>query len=153
MNINKAHICGRITKDITVRSTQNGKSVASFSVATNQSWKDANGQKQDKATFHNIVIWGKLAEIAGQYLVKGQEVYIEGRIETRQYTNKQNVVRYITEIVADTMQMGQKPQNAQQPQQNPTSSYNTNVPPIEQDIPTVRVAENTDDIKIEDIPF
>jgi single-strand DNA-binding protein len=151
MNINKAHICGRITKDITVRSTQNGKSVASFSVATNQSWKDANGQKQDKATFHNIVMWGKLAEIAGQYLVKGQEVYIEGRIETRQYTNKQNVVRYITEIVADNMQMGQKPQNA--PQQNPNSTYNQNVPPAEQDISTVKVAENADDIKIEDIPF
>jgi single-strand DNA-binding protein len=112
MNINKAHICGRITGEVTLRSTQNGKSVASFSVATNQTWKDASNQKQNKVTFHNVVIWGKLAEIAHQYLIKGQEVYIEGRIETSQYTDKQNIVRYKTEIIADNMQMGQKPQNA-----------------------------------------
>lgn len=143
MNINKAIICGRITKELQIRKTQSGKSVTSFSVATNQTWKDANGVKQEKVSFHNIIMWGKLAEIAGQYLVKGQEVFIEGRIETRSYEDKQGVKRYMTEIIADEMQMGQKPKGYQA-DQAPAPEPNNEIPTIDVD---------DDDIKMSDIPF
>lgn len=108
MNVNKVIIIGRLTKDPELNSTDNGNDVAKLSVATNSFWTDKNKQKQEKTEFHNIVLWGKLAEIAGQYLLKGQEVYVEGRLQTREYTAKDGTQKKITEIVGDSMQMGQK---------------------------------------------
>jgi single-strand DNA-binding protein len=105
MSLNRAQIIGNITRDPELRQIPGGSTVASFSVATNFSWTDASGQKQDKAEFHNIVAWRKLAEICGQYLKKGSKVFIEGRIQTRDWEGEDGVKRYRTEIVADNMIM------------------------------------------------
>ena len=98
-------IIGNLVRDPEVRNTANGKTVASFSVATSMVWKDQSGAKQEKAEFHNIVAWGKLAEICGQYLKKGLKVYIEGRLQTRDWTGQDGVKRYRTEIIAENMIM------------------------------------------------
>lgn len=105
MDLNKAMVIGRLTQDPEVRTTTSGQSVTSFGVATNLTWKDQQGQKQEKVEFHNIVCWRKLAEICGQYLQKGKKVYIEGRLQTRQWEGQDGVKRNRTEIVADNMIM------------------------------------------------
>ena len=105
MNLNKAMVIGNLTRDPEVRTTTTGKSVASFAVATNEVWKDASGTRQEKAEYHNVVAWGKLAEICQQYLHKGKKIYIEGRLQTREWTGQDGVKRYKTEIVADNMIM------------------------------------------------
>lgn len=105
MNLNKVMIIGNLTRDPEVRSTPNGTNVASFSVATNYVWKDQNGQKQEKAEFHNIVAWRKLADICSQYLRKGSKVYLEGRLQTRDWDGQDGIKRYRTEIIADNMIM------------------------------------------------
>jgi len=105
MNLNKAMIIGNLTKDPEIRQTGNGLPVASFSVATNMVWKDASGQKQEKVEFHNIVAWKNLADICGRYLKKGSKVYIEGRLQTRDWQGKDGLKRYTTEIVAENMIM------------------------------------------------
>lgn len=105
MNLNKAMIIGNLTRDPEVRNTPGGQPVASFSVATNFVWTDQSGQKQEKAEFHNVVAWRRLAEICGQYLKKGSKVYIEGRMQTRDWTGQDGIKRYRTEIVAENMIM------------------------------------------------
>jgi single-strand DNA-binding protein len=105
MNLNKVMIIGNLTRDPELRSTPNGTNVVSFSVATNYVWKDQAGQKQEKAEFHNIVAWRKLADICGQYLRKGSKVYLEGRLQTRDWEGQDGVKRYRTEIIADNMIM------------------------------------------------
>ena len=99
MDLNKVQIIGNITQDIELKQTPNGQSVCSFSVATNRNWKDANGMRQEQAEFHNLVFWGKLAEIAGEYLQKGKKVYVEGRLQTRNWEAQDGTKRYRTEIV------------------------------------------------------
>ena len=91
MNLNKVQLIGRLTRDPEIRTTPSGQTVATIGLATNRTWMDKAGQKQEKSEFHNIVVWGRLAEIAGQYLTKGQEAYFEGRLETRAYTGKDGV--------------------------------------------------------------
>ena len=105
MDLNKAMIIGNVTRDPETRSTANGQPVTSFSIATNLTWTDQSGQKQQKAEFHNIVAWRKLAEICGQYLKKGSKVYIEGRLQTSDWTGQDGNKRYKTEIVAENMIM------------------------------------------------
>jgi single-strand DNA-binding protein len=105
MNLNKAMIIGNLTRDPEVRNTPNGATVASFSVATNFVWKDQAGQKQERVEYHNVVAWRRLAEICGQYLKRGSKVYIEGRLQTRDWTGQDGVKRYRTEIVAENMIM------------------------------------------------
>jgi single-strand DNA-binding protein len=105
-SLNKALLIGNLGKDPELRYTPGGVPVASFSVATNESWKDQDGNLQERTEWHNIVAWRKLAEICGEYLKKGKKVYIEGRIQTRSYDDKNTgAKRYITEIVADSMIM------------------------------------------------
>lgn len=104
MDLNKVMIIGNATRDPEVKMTPSGISVASFGVATNLVWTDQAGQKQQKVEFHNVVAWRRLAEICGQYLKKGNKVYIEGRLETREWVGQQDgIKRYRTEIVADNM--------------------------------------------------
>ena len=171
MNINKVTLVGRLTRDPEIRTTNTGSTVASISLATNSFWTDKNGQKQENTEFHNIVIFGKLAEVAGQYLVKGQEAFFEGRLQTRSYVGKDNVERRVTEIVATEMQFGAKPQGAGQGSYNsarPASNnvaptnQNQNTPannpspaptPAEEEIPTINLDEEQEEIKIEDVPF
>jgi len=105
MNLNKVMIIGNLTRDPEVKTTPSGQNVASFSVATNRVWTNAQGQKQEAVEYHNVVAWGKLAEICGQYLNKGRKVYVEGRLQTRDWEGQDGVKRYKTEIVAENMIM------------------------------------------------
>jgi single-strand DNA-binding protein len=98
--VNKAIIIGNLGRDPEVRFTPSGRAVAKFSVATTERWTDQNGQKQEKTEWHNIVVWGKQAETCGQYLAKGRQVYVEGRITNRSYDDKDGNKKYITEIIA-----------------------------------------------------
>lgn len=125
MNVNKAILVGRLTGLAELRKTQNGQSVTSFRIATNNFWTDKSGQKQEKTEFHSIVLWGRLADIAAEYLVKGQEVYIEGRIETRKYQKKDGTEGVSTEIVGETMQLGQRPNGAVAPRDNSSPASDT----------------------------
>ncbi|MFA5023951.1 MAG: single-stranded DNA-binding protein [Patescibacteria group bacterium] len=105
MNLNKAMIIGNLTRDPELRNTPSGQSVASFSVATNLIWTDQSGQQQKKTEFHNVIAWRKLAEICAKYLHKGSKVFIEGRLQTTDWTGQDGVKRYRTEIVAENMIM------------------------------------------------
>src|SRR5512141_2709221 len=100
MNLNKVLILGRVTADPQLRTTTSGTSVASFSVATNRVWKGKDG-KQEETEFHNIVAWGRTAEIASQFLKKGAMVYVEGRLQTRSWQDKQGQNRKTTEIICE----------------------------------------------------
>lgn len=103
-SVNKVILVGHLGSDPEVRYTQGGAAVASFTVATNESYTDKSGQRQDKTEWHRIVAWGKTAELCGEYLQKGRQVYLEGRLQTRQWDDKEGVKRYTTEIVAQTVQ-------------------------------------------------
>ncbi len=107
--INKAILVGRLGKDPEIKYTPNGTAVTNFTIATSENYKDKEGQKQERTEWHRIVAFGKLAEICGEYLAKGKQVYIEGRIQTRSWDDKDGNKRYMTEIVANTMQMLGKP--------------------------------------------
>ncbi len=141
MDLNRATIIGRVTRDPEMRTTPSGQTVTTLSVATNRAWTDNAGVKQERSEFHNCVLWGKLAEIASQYVNKGRRVYVEGRIETRDWTGQDGVKRYRTEIVAENMIMLDGPKGAGGPNTGPSSS--TSQPP--------EVVE--EEIKVEDIPF
>ena len=104
-SLNKAMIIGSLGKDVELRNTASGQAVASFSVATSEKFKGADGNYTERTEWHNITLWGKLAEVAGQYLSKGKSVYIEGRIQTRKWQDKEGKDRYTTEIVGDKMQL------------------------------------------------
>lgn len=104
-SVNKAIVLGNLGQDPDVRSTSSGQMVANFSLATNRSWTDRNGQRQEQTEWHKIVAWAKLAEIIEQYLKKGDQVYIEGRLQTRSWEDKSGEKRYTTEIVAQEMVM------------------------------------------------
>lgn len=109
MYLNKALIIGNLTRDPELRALPSGIQVASLSVATNRVWKDKNGAKQESADFHNIVVFGRQAETSAQYLKKGQQVMVEGRIQTRSWDDKSSgEKKYRTEIVADRIQFGPK---------------------------------------------
>jgi single-strand DNA-binding protein len=112
MNVNKAIVVGRITNDLELKSTNTGREVLSFGIATNQNWTDQSGQKQEKTDFHNIVFWGKQAATLAQYAVKGQELYVEGRLETSTWDDADVKKNYKTEIVGNNFQFGQKPSGA-----------------------------------------
>ncbi len=104
-SLNKVLLIGNLGKDPELRYTATGLAVASFTIATNMSWKDKEGNQQERTEWHNIVAWDRLAEICGEYLKKGKKVYIEGRLQTRNYEDKEGVKRYTTEVVADDLIM------------------------------------------------
>lgn len=99
--INKVILVGNLGKDPEVRYTPGGQAVANFNIATNESWTDKQGQKQERTEWHRIVVWGKTAELCGEYLSKGRQVYIDGRLQTREWNNKEGVKQYTTEVVAN----------------------------------------------------
>ncbi len=104
--VNKVILVGNLGRDPEVRSTPSGQSVANFTLATSRKWTDRDGQRQEKTEWHRIVCWGRQAEIAGQYLVKGKQIYVEGRLETRSWEDKNTgEKRYTTEIICDNVQM------------------------------------------------
>jgi len=103
--VNKAILIGRLGKDPEVRYTPDGTMVTNFNLATDEQWKDKNGEKVQKTEWHRIVTFGKLAEICGNYLVKGKLIFVEGRIQTRSWEDKDGIKRFTTEIIASNMQM------------------------------------------------
>ena len=165
MDLNKAQIIGNLTRDPEVKTTPAGINVTSFGVATNLVWTDQSGQKQEKVEFHNIVAWRKLADICGQYLKKGNKVYIEGRIQTRSWDDQNGVKRYRTEIVADNMIMlgsknpsstGEFSQPASTPNPGEPAPANNDAQPeptYSQPASTTTPAPKDDEINVEDIPF
>lgn len=162
MNLNKAMIIGNVVRDPEMRTTPSGQNVSSFSVATNRVWNDTNGQKQERAEFHNVVAWRRLAEISNQYLKKGSKVYIEGRLQTRSWDDPNGVKRYRTEIIAENMIMldraGSAPSGGDFSASQP-SSDNTPVIDVNEDkMPsnssdTKSNDSDEEEISIEDIPF
>jgi len=156
MDLNRVTLIGNMTRDPELRSLPTGKSVATFSVATNRVWTDANGQKQKQAEFHNIVMWGKLAEIANQYLRKGRKVYVEGRLQTRDWTGQDGVKKYRTEIVADNMIMLDGGRGAGDGASTVSTSGGSadggvSYQPVSENTPSKEIVE--EEIKVEDIPF
>ena len=122
--VNKVILVGNLGKDPEIRYTQDGKAIASLTLATSESWKGQSGQVQEKTEWHRVSIFGKLAEIAGEYLRKGSQIYIEGKLQTRKWQNKEGQDQYTTEIVLDpfngVMQMlGGKSDNSGQAQRQP----------------------------------
>ncbi|MDD5109960.1 MAG: single-stranded DNA-binding protein [Patescibacteria group bacterium] len=158
MDLNKAMVIGRLTRDPETRTTPSGATVTTFSVATNFYWKDQTGNRQEKVEFHNIVAWRKLGETIAQYLRKGSRVFIEGRLQTRTWQAQDGSNRNRTEIVADNMVMLDRPTGAGRP---PASSPEPTVTPIESAPPAAAPAGDatpsnpgaSDEIKVEDIPF
>jgi single-strand DNA-binding protein len=149
MDLNKVMIIGRLTRDPEIRTTGTGTNVASFSVATGFTWTDQSGQKKEQTEFHNVVAWRKLGEIVGQYLKKGSQVYIEGRLQTRSWEGQDGKKNYRTEIVADNMIMlGRPGGSGAAPAAMPTESQSQQPAPA----PTV---DSTPEIRIDDsdIPF
>ncbi|OQA36781.1 MAG: Single-stranded DNA-binding protein [Parcubacteria group bacterium ADurb.Bin326] len=160
MNLNKAIIIGNLTQNPEVRKTPAGKSVASFTIATNSVWTNQSGERQEQAEFHSIVAWGKLADIVGQYLAKGRLCMVEGKIQTRNWTDQAGAKHWKTEIIAENIQLGPKPSGA--PSNN--SGYGNNsyqnsgfeAPSYGNDTyqaEPIAAGNDEEEIKIEDIPF
>jgi single-strand DNA-binding protein len=104
MSVNKVILVGRLGQNPEVRYTPSGAAVANFSIATNENWMDKSGQKQERTEWHRIVVWGKTAENCAQFLTKGRQIYVEGRLQTRQWQDKDNQTKYTTEVQAQTVQ-------------------------------------------------
>lgn len=154
MNLNKAIIIGNVTQNPEVRNTPSGQTVASFSVATNRMWTDKQGQKQQKAEFHNVVAWGRLAEIAGQYLTKGSLCMVEGHLQTRNWDDQQGNRHWKTEIITENIQLGPRGARSTAPESENNSGDETNFSqPSTESTPEKDNDDNEDDIKVEDIPF
>ena len=149
MDLNRATLIGRLTRDPETRTTPTGQTVATFSIATGFQWKDQQGNKQERTEFHNIVAWRRLAEICAQYLRKGKQVYIEGRLQTRSWDDPTGVKKYRTEIVAENMIMLGSPTGSA------TGAPST--PPVfaqaGPEVSAAAPAPAEDEIRVEDIPF
>jgi len=139
MNLNKVFLIGRLTKDPEIKNLPSGKNLCQISIATDRFYTDKNGEKQKETEFHNVILFGRLAEIASQYLKKGSLVFIEGRLRTRSWEDEAGNKKSRTEIIAERMQLGPK-------------APKETLPPIEEkeEIPIV---EEEEEINIEDIPF
>ena len=150
-SVNKVILLGNLGRDPEVRFMPNGEAVCNFSIATTDSWKDKAGEKQERTEWHNIVMYRKLAEIAGEYLKKGRPVYIEGRLQTRKWQTKEGQDRYSTEIIADNMQMlGGKDSS---PASNNNQEFNQTTPRAEKsESPPTPAASSFDEFE-DDIPF
>ena len=155
MSLNRAMIIGNLTRDPDLRNTTSGQSVANFTVATSSQWNDQNGQRQERSEFHPVVAWGKLAEICSQYLAKGRKVYVEGRLQTREWETPDGQKRQRTEIVAENMIMLDKAGQGGAPvAREPSSSLASDNQTSEN--PTVIAIDpgvGEQEIRIEDIPF
>jgi len=142
MNFNRAVIVGNLTRDPEARTLPSGQSAASFGVATNRIWTNQNGEKQEATEFHNVVAFGKLADICSRYLSKGRLVLIEGRLQTRSWQDQDGKKRYRTEIIVDNMQMGPRAGFASQPEGEATSrAPSEQTTPSQEEIPVIEAEE------------
>ena len=146
MSVNKAILIGRLGRDPEVRQMPNGEAVCNFSIATSETWKDQHGQKQERTEWHNITLYRRMAEVAGQYLKKGSLVYIEGRIQSRKYTGKDGIERTTYEIIGSEMKMlgGGNDSGQQNAQHTPPAPPSRQAP--------AAPAQPVDDID-DDVPF
>ena len=148
MYLNKAILIGNLTRDPELKAIASGNKVCTFSIATNRTYKDANGVRQEKTDYHNIVVWGKTAENVATYMKKGSQILVEGRMETRSWDDAAtNTKKYRTEIIADTVQFGAKGTGTGTPSQ----SSSTPSVKKEEEIYTIEYPE--EQINAEDIPF
>jgi len=150
LSLNRATIIGNLTRDPELRYTPNGQAVASFAVATNRSWVDNTGEKKDAVEYHEVVTWGKLAEICSQILAKGRKAYVEGRLQTRSWEGQDGVKRQKTEIVAENVLVLDRPKewgNNPAPSPSMGSAPADMAPPIGGDV------SGNSEISLDDIPF
>jgi single-strand DNA-binding protein len=161
MNFNKVILVGNVTRDPELRVLPSGQNVANFGLATNRFFNDKSGARQQQTEFHNIVIFGKMADTAGQYLKKGSTVLIEGRLQTRSWQDATGVKKYRTEIVTESMQLGPRlqgqggpeplaPGYSQDSAKQPETATKPSQQPEQEDIPII---EENDDIDVKNIPF
>jgi len=143
MNFNKVIICGRVTKDIELKKTNEGRAVVSLVLATNNTYVDKNNKKVDKADFHNIVIWGTMAETVAKYCVKGSVLLVEGRLQNRSFENRDGIKKEVTEVIAEKFQLGPRPTGTSQTG-TAVSSQVTN---------HSEEPQSEEDIRVENIPF
>jgi single-strand DNA-binding protein len=141
MNLNKVFLIGRLTKDPEMKNLPSGKSLCQISIATDRFYTDKDGNKKQETEFHNVILFGRLAEIASQYLKKGSLVFIEGRLKTRNWENESGNKKSRTEIIAERMQLG------------PKAAPKEELPPIEEEKEEIPIVEEEEEINIEDIPF
>ena len=157
MNLNKVILVGRLTRDPQNKALPSGQTIASFGMATDRFFTDKSGQKQQQTEFHNVVSFGKLADIASQYLNKGSLVLIEGRLQTRNWQDSSGNQRYRTEIVAERLQLGPRSgHSAEGPSRSPERVTPTAPAPEEQAETTkeeIPIIEEEEEINIKDIPF
>jgi len=169
-SLNKVQLIGNVIRPPEVRMA-GAQKVATFSVATNFSWTDQTGARKEKAEFHNIVAWRKLAEICEQYLKKGSKLYIEGRLQTRDWEGEDGVKRYRTEVIAENLQLGPKPKRTaegetnkgwnetQEKNMNKFSSSNQTagkkdeIPIVNENEPPSDLEIEEDEVKLKDVPF
>lgn len=159
MYLNRVYLLGNLTQDPELKNLSSGSSVTNFGIATNRTWTDQNGAKQESVEYHNVVAFGKPAEIISQYLQKGSLVLVEGRLQTRSWEAQDGQKRYKTEIVVENFQMG--PRNAQtgssqtsskaKSHQNTSSQNTSNTNSSHNSLPTVDMDE--EEIDLEEIPF
>ncbi len=137
-SVNKVILVGNLGRDPEVRFTPSGAAVANFTMATTERWTDPSGEKKERTEWHRIVVWGKQAEIAGEYLKKGRQVYVEGSLQTREWTDREGNKRYTTEVRAQRIQMLGRPE-----ERHPSAGAS----------PTEMVAESEPAVEGDDIPF
>lgn len=147
MYINKAIIYGNLTRDPELKSLPSGSTVVNFSVATNNTWKDKNGERKESVEYHNIVAFGRTAETINQYMKKGSGIYVEGRIQTRSWDGTDGKKNYRTEIIADRIQFGPKKEGGAGFADAPASQGKEVAPPID----TIDYPE--ENVNVDDIPF
>lgn len=168
MSLNRVQLIGNLTRDPEIKQIPGGTTVATFGVATNFNWTDQSGAKQSRAEFHNVVAWRKLAEICGQFLRKGSKVFVEGRLQTRDWEAEDGTKRYRTEIVADNMIMLDRKgdfggSSAERDSSSSSSSYSDREPAgikdsKSEEAPVSEVAQEAPapaggDVSIDDLPF
>ena len=152
MYLNKALVIGNLTRDPEIKALPSGIKVCTFSVATNRVWKDKNGAKQESADYHNVVVFGRQAETAGQYLRKGSSVLVEGRMQTRSWDAQDGTKKYRTEIVADRVQFGNRP-GAGAPSGAPVKEVSAAEDGSANAAPIDTIAYPEEEINPDDIPF
>jgi single-strand DNA-binding protein len=141
MNLNKVFLIGRLTKDPELKNLPSGKNLCQISIATDRFYTDKDGNKKQETEFHNVILFGRLAEIASQYLKKGSLVFIEGRLRTRNWEDESGNKKSRTEIIAERMQLG------------PKAAPKEELPPIEEEKEEIPIVEEEEEINIDDIPF
>ncbi len=151
MNLNKAIVAGRLARDPEKRTTESGLSVTKFPLATSNFYKDRSGENQEKAEFHDVVFFGKTADVAAQYLKKGSIALVEGRLQTSSWDDKEGNKRYRTEIIGERLQLG--PRQGESQKGNYSSNKENSDNQKENQEKEIPVIDEDDEINVEDIPF